>query len=130
MLNYWKTLPGTNALAYFASSSATNKIQFFDNSSTPGKSNNRLSTLFSNMKIPKLRLSRKQTSGGSKSGSPPSASGSPASADEVDKKSPPKTLTSSKSENIDLVTIRQNGFSSPSPTRRPNKLECLYQACF
>ena len=69
---------------------------------TPAKSSNRLSNLFSNMKIPKLKLNRKQTStsGGSKSGSP-------MSSDEVDKDLPKKPLPTSRSEQVDLKTSQQ-----------------------
>ena len=71
---------------------------------SPAKSNNRLSNLFSNMKIPKLKLNRKQNSGGS------SKSGSPASSDEVDKMSPVKTSPTQRSENGDSKTSK-NGRS-------------------
>ena len=63
------------------------------------KSHNRLSNLFSNMKIPKLKLTRKQNSGGG------SKTGSPISGDEVDKNSS-KPASPTKSESSDLKTSK------------------------
>jgi hypothetical protein len=69
---------------------------------SPTKSSNRLSNLFSNMKIPKLKLNRKSVDGKSTSSSPDDVIS--AGGDKESTQSSKTTISSSRSEHVDLKT--------------------------